>query len=196
MPGLFQVPPRAAAAEDLDARRRQPAGELDQARLVADAENRSFNLGRRHVCRWTLQDFSGRRTNREHACVTGNRRNRWRCRQKLPLPAEPARHDSTSRRPFQRATPGHRPPLRPRSPAQKGRRSFFPSGERASARGDFRARLSRLAQNPAPRPCVSNSARRTRHATREPQPPRRLLYSQRSAKRIFIVRRRQELPAS
>jgi hypothetical protein len=52
-------------------------------------------------------------------CV-GGCRYRWRRRHQLPPPSrQPARHDSTSRRPFQRATPGHRPPLRPRSPARR-----------------------------------------------------------------------------
>jgi hypothetical protein len=104
-----------------------------------------------------------------------------------PLPPRPARHDSTSRRPFQRATPGHRPPLRPRSFA-KGRRSFWRShdfsGERTSARGSSLSTGNRApstkypilsTKNPTPRRCVPNNARRNGPQHANLSPPRQLV---------------------
>ena len=173
------------------------AGKLDQPRLVADADNRSFDLGRRHFVTAKISESANQR---ENACVPRFRHSMAHAGSSFPLPPKPARHDSTSRRPFQRATPGHRPPLRPRSSA-KGRRSFLRSQifarESLLSHWESRTQYPVLStKNPPPRPCVPNSARRKRHATREPPTAASAPYSQRSVKRIFIVRRRQESPAS
>jgi hypothetical protein len=85
---------------------------------------------------------------------------RWR-RAPRCLRATSARHDSTSRRPFQCAAPGHRPPSH-RGRQCKGAANFLPAGWGPPRGGEGHPATFPAAQlNSAARSCVTNSARRT-----------------------------------
>ena len=180
--GLFEMPPRAAAGEDFDARRHQPPGELDQARLVADADERSFNFGDDRSLRSSDSSFeatiakfrSGRRTTRRIALAYQKHESRLASRRQAAL--SPAVRPTTQPRatiaplavPFN-VRPRATVPPSTRGRQRKGAASLFSARLRAC----FRTReLHRALRHRTVRPthCVQEFARRTRHATREPRP--------------------------
>ena len=125
------------------------------------------------VLREYWQNFRRPRTNRRECLRTRNRHPLALPAAASP-PAKPVRHDSTSRRPFQRATPGHRPPLRPRSPAQRGG-DLFSALRRACFSTRDRPYVLLLSKNPPRTPAYQTvqDANGTQHANLHP--PRRLI---------------------